>query len=464
MTQDDEKKLLYRRITQRSPSVVLARMKVHGFWPKDEPLPQDPAGEAAERAAVEKEIAEIQKRWAEVKDPGKALHAERIRRWEASKKRRAERKAERLRAEDERRAQWAVERHGRLVHLGEGVSGALSREDALGDLDRLRSLDLPVLRTGAEVASAMGITLSRLRWLTFHRRGATLVHYHRYDIPKKTGGRRHISAPKPALDGAQRYILENILHKIPSEPAAHGFLPGRSIVTNATEHVASAVVVNLDVKDFFPSFTFRRVKGLFQKRLGYGEAVATVLALLCTEPPRVPARFEGRRLWIALGERSLPQGACTSPAITNLLCRRLDRRLSGLASAMGFAYTRYADDLTFSGDDGAAVGKLLAIVRGVLRQEGLAENGEKTRIMRHGRRQEVTGVVVNEKLGVTREERRRLRAILHNCAKNGLARENRGAHPRFADHLKGKVSFVTMVDPERGKPLVEALDRALAAG
>src|SRR5207237_9566311 len=189
------------------------------------------------------------------------------------------------------------------------------------------------------------------------------------------------SAPKPALAQAQRWVFEHILSKLEVEPPAHGFVRGRSIVSNAAPHVGKAVVVNLDLKEFFPSITFRRVKGLFQA-FGYSEHVATVLALLCTEPPRVQAELDGKVYHVALGDRVLPQGACTSPAITNALCRRLDRRLRGLAARHGFAYTRYADDLTFSGDNTTAVGKLLKSVRGIVQAEGFTEHPRKTRVMR----------------------------------------------------------------------------------
>src|SRR5205814_542248 len=145
------------------------------------------------------------------------------------------------------------------------------------------------------------------------------------------------------------------------------------------------------------------VKGLFHA-LGYGEHVATILALLCTEPPRVPVELDGKTYHVSLGTRVLPQGACTSPAITNALCRRLDRRLDGLARKHGFAYTRYADDLTFSGDTPAAIDRLRRDAERIIRDEGFRVNAKKTRIMRRGRRQTVTGVVVNDVLGLPRQE------------------------------------------------------------
>lgn len=257
-------------------------------------------------------------------------------------------------------------------------------------------------------------------------------------------------------------MLEHVLARLPIEPEAHGFVPSRSILTNAAPHVGQRVVVNLDLKDFFPTLTFRRVKGLFAS-LGYSEHVATVLALLTTEPPRVRAELDGKVWGVALGERVLPQGACTSPAITNLVCRTLDRRLRRLAARHGFTYTRYADDLTFSGADRRKVGRLLKSARSILADEGFVEHPDKTHVMGRRRRQEVTGLTVNDKLALDRAARRRLRATLHNAAKHGLASQNRDAHPDFAAHLTGLVSYACMVEPDRAPVWRELLARALEA-
>src|SRR5581483_3202783 len=155
-----------------------------------------------------------------------------------------------------------------------------------------------------------------------------------------------------------------------------------------------------------------------------------------------------------------PQGACTSPAITNALCRRLDRPLSGLARRHRFAYTRYADDLTFSGDKPGAVGRLLRSARAIVVSEGFIDHPSTTRVMRKGARHEVTGVTVNQRVTISREERKRLRAVLHNCARKGLESQNREHHPDFAAHLKGRVDFACMVDPTLGPALRAALDAA----
>lgn len=455
----DEKSKLYRQVVRVDEWLVVERMRVHGFWPDGEGPPGDPPDEAAERARVEAKLAELRKANVVTENPEKALEAERKRRWEESKARRKEAKEKREAERKARREAWAARKKSAVVHVGLGVSAGL--EKATSDAEALTRRGLPVLHASAEVAALLGVTLPVLRWLTYHRRSVTLVHYHRYGIPKKTGGIRNISAPKRVLAGAQEKVLAGILAKIAPEPQAHGFVPGRSILTNAAPHAGRKVVFNLDLRDFFPTITFRRVKGLF-KAFGYSEHAATVLALLCTEPTRAKAELDGKVFHVALGERFLPQGACTSPAITNLLCRRLDKRLAGLAGKAGFTYTRYADDLTFSGDAPKEVGRLLRAIRAVLAKEGFIEHPQKTRVMRRGSRQEVTGLTVNDRPAVPREVVRTLRAILHNAERRGLAAQNRDNHPDFAAHLRGRVAYVSMVDPERGEALRAALDRVLA--
>jgi RNA-directed DNA polymerase len=457
---DDEKSKLLRQLASASSFLVLDRMRLHGFWPKGEGLPPDPPDEASARTAILAEIQNLHREGAGAGLQGieRALREERLRRWEESKARRAKAKALRQAREAERRAAWRTAKAQTIVHVGTGYSEGL--EDTQSNEAALRAYGLPVLHTAADVAASAGISLPKLRWLTFHRRGSALVHYHRYSIPKKTGGMRAISAPKAALADLQLWVLSRILEKLPLEAEAHGFVRGRSILTNAAPHVQKRIVVNVDLKDFFPTVTFRRVKGYF-RRLGYSEHVATLLALICTEPPRVPVAFNRKTLYVAIGERVLPQGACTSPMLTNLLCRRLDRRLAGLAKGTGFSYSRYADDLTFSADREDRTAQLMRGIRSIVEDEGFVEHPSKTKVMRRGRRQEVTGLTVNDKLGVSRTEVRTLRALLHNATTLGLASQNRKGHPNFEAHLRGRIAFIAMVDAERGAALRAQLNRVL---
>jgi retron-type reverse transcriptase len=452
---DDEKAKLFKRLYSASLHAVLERMRVHGFWPTGVDLPAPPPEATKERARIAQELAELQSLSGAVADPQAALRQERVRRWQASKARRATNRAAVLAKLKAAREAYAAYRKTTIVHAGVGVSARL--QDVGGDASRLLTRGLPVIQSAPELAQALSLSLSRLRWLTFHRRAAVLVHYHRFGITKKTGGVRNISAPKPELARAQRWVLDHVLSKLTTEAEAHGFVPGRSVVTNALPHVGRQVVINVDLKDFFPTITFRRVRGLFEK-LGYNGQVATLLALLCTEPPRVPAEVDGQLYYVALSARRLPQGACTSPAITNAICRKLDRRLAGLAKRHHAGFTRYADDLTFSFDEQAAVGPLLKSVRTIVSLEGFTEHEDKTRVMRQGRRQEVTGVSVNTRLSVPRDEWRELRAILHNAKKHGLESQNRAQHPHFAAYLRGRIAWVHMVDPARAAKLKAAFD------
>ncbi len=350
-----------------------------------------------------------------------------------------------------------------ILFLGRGVSGRLG--DRAGDRAKLESLGLPVLFTPAELAEALGLTVPRLRWLAFHTEAATRVHYVSFTVPKRSGGTRTLSAPHRTLAAAQRWILEKIVNRLPVEPPAHGFLQGRSILTNALPHGGKSVVVNLDLENFFPSITFPRVRSVFQ-RLGYSPAVATVLALLGTECPRRVAEYDGVTYHVAVGPRGLPQGACTSPGLSNQVARRLDRRLGGLATKLGLTYTRYADDLTFSGDadlDGR-VGYLLARVRHLAEDEGFTVNEKKTRVQRRNAAQTVTGLVVNDRPGVARGEVRRLRAILHRARHEGLAKQNLEGRPDFLAWLEGKIAYVGMARPEAGAKLRAELQKILREG
>ncbi|HEX7896381.1 MAG TPA: reverse transcriptase family protein [Planctomycetota bacterium] len=359
-------------------------------------------------------------------------------------------KAAKKREAEARRAKHAAEVAQRkatdILYLGRGVSGSLGERTS--DAAKLRTLGLPLLSAPGDVAAAMGLPIPKLRWLAFHAEASTSSHYVRFKIPKKSGGEREIAAPMPELAAAQQWILANVLSKVPTTAFAHGFVPGKSTKTNAQPHVKRAVVVNMDLKDFFPTIVFPRVKGLFRS-LGYSPAVSTVFALLATEAPRREVEYDGRRWHVALGPRALPQGACTSPALSNLAARSLDRRYAGLAAKLGWTYTRYADDLTFSGDtlipkgqkDPRSVAWLLARTRHVAEDEGFTMNEKKIRVQRRNTAQVVTGIVVNEKTSVPRAERRRIRAMAHRAKTKGGVDLN---------VLHGWLAYIAMVDPERG--------------
>ncbi len=346
-------------------------------------------------------------------------------------------------------------RQSDIVFLGRGVSKGLA--DRRSNVEKLQANSFPILSNPAEVARGLGLTVSKLRWLAFHSEASTTSHYITFCVPKKSGGVRQLAAPHRMMSAAQYWILENILNKLPVHDAAHGFVIGRSTVTNAEPHVGADVVVNADLSDFFSSITFYRVQGVFRS-MGYSPAVATVLGLLCTECPRQKVDYAGETYHAAIGPRSLPQGACTSPAISNLISRRLDSRLNGIALKLKWNYTRYADDITFSasGEHAEKTGYVLARIRHICQDEGFAVNEKKTRILRGNTAQSVTGIVVNDRPGVPRRTVRRLRAILHRARFEGLERQNRDNHPHFESWLQGMIAYVNMVNPDQGRPLAEA--------
>ncbi|MCM2372356.1 reverse transcriptase family protein [Aporhodopirellula aestuarii] len=349
-------------------------------------------------------------------------------------------------------------------YLGDGVSYELSQRET--DQERLSAAGLPMLLTPEQLAGAIGFSARRLRWLAYHRDAQASCHYVHFRVPKKNGGTRSLAAPRPQIAACCRWIDHEILRLIPPHPAAHGFVLRRSTVTAAEPHVGQDVIVNMDLSDFFPTITFPRVRGWFAS-LGYSRQVATVLALLCTESPRTPVDVNtsdiggqsSPRLWLATGSRQLPQGACTSPAISNLVCRSMDRRLTGLCEKLGWKYTRYADDLSFSTSEKgeSQIGYLIHRVSGIVRDERFAINDSKTRIQRRNNRQSVTGLVVNDRVNVPRETVRRLRAILHHAKTEGLAAQNRDGHDDFYGWLTGMIGYVRAVDPVKGERLQSQL-------
>lgn len=354
---------------------------------------------------------------------------------------------------------WKAYKSKHLVHLGEGVYFNDTDDFDLLDLpdaeERASENGVPKLDTPKDLAEALGLSIPHLRWLAFHRDAASRVHYTRFFIAKKDGTKRAIWAPMKKLKEAQRTILREIVERLPVHGAVHGFLAGRSTLTNAEHHTNSDIVVEIDLKDFFPTVTLARVKGVFRKA-GYRDQIATLLALLCTEAPREVVERDGKTWFLALGPRCLPQGAPTSPALTNALCLRMDRRLSGLARKLGWRYTRYADDLTFSRPAGAAgkprTGLLIGGVGRIVEAEGFTVHPDKTHVARAGARQQVTGLVVNGEQDprVPRRTRRQLRAALHNATQGKALREGESL-----DTLHGLASYVHMANPDEGRKLLD---------
>ena len=330
----------------------------------------------------------------------------------------------------------------------------------------------PVVDDLGILSAGLGLSIEHLDWYAdrraMNRRApdAALRHY-RY----RWAGGRLIEAPKWRLRELQRRLLADILGRIPVHHAAHGFVPGRSAATFAAAHCGQPLVVRVDLLAFFSTVTAGRVYGML-RTAGYPEPVAHALTGLCTTRTpaailsRAPAGLVERSARLAaLRAGHLPQGAPTSPALANLCAFRLDRRLVGLAEAFGLAYHRYADDLAFSGDlPRRRVPDLLAGIGAVVRDAGFRVHPAKTRVRGRGDRQLLAGLVVNQRPAAPRDEYDRLRAILHNAARTGLAAQNRAGHPAFAAHLVGRIDWVGQGSPHRAAKLRALLAAALASG
>jgi hypothetical protein len=352
---------------------------------------------------------------------------------------------------------------------GRSVSAFLE-PPAFAPIEPFAALPIPAFATPGALAAWLDLSAEQLDWLSDERRGhrrawePALQHYHYAVIRKRSGSSRLIEAPKPRLKSIQRRILHGILNAVPVHEAAHGFVVGRSCLTGAQIHGGETIVATFDLSQFFSSIGLPRVHGLF-RCLGYPWAVARRLTGLCTTITpadlfrRIPGLDDHQQALCRMPH--LPQGAPTSPALANLLAWPLDRRLSKLAAAAGANYTRYADDLAFSGDAALArgLGRLGATIETIVREEGFDLNPAKTRFMPRSRSQRVTGVVVNDHCNVERGEFDRLKAILHNCARTGPSGQNRADVPDFRRHLDGRVAWVEQVNPERGAKLRALFDR-----
>jgi retron-type reverse transcriptase len=344
-----------------------------------------------------------------------------------------------------------------------------SPPSAMGDIH------LPAIPTEGALAHWLGVSMGRMLWLADaagrnakHREGPLRAYRYCW-VAKANGLQRLLEIPKSPLKQIQRKILAEILNKVPVHPAAHGFCPGRSIVTNAGVHCGKHIVVRYDLADFFPSVSATRVFRIF-RTLGYPERVARLLTGFCSSTvpfdvlqsrpgsDSTEANYQGR---VQLTSRHLPQGAPTSPAIANLAAFRLDRRLSRLAERLSADYTRYADDLTLSGteDFGRHIKRISRLVDVIVREEGFRLNVAKTRTMRRSQRQIVAGVIVNATLNTTRSSFDRLKAILTNCIRTGPEKQNREKLDDFRAHLSGRIAHAASINPVRGRKLWMLFDR-----
>jgi hypothetical protein len=301
-----------------------------------------------------------------------------------------------------------------------------------------------------DVAALLKTTAKQLRFLLYVR--PEHARYTNFTIKKRRGGRRLLKAPKDELKAIQRRLADFLQDRVDMRKPAHGFVRERSIVTNAILHVHHRVVFNIDLKDFFPTINFGRVRGLFMADpFKATPAIATILAQICCH------------------EGSLPQGAPTSPVVSNLICSRLDAQLQRLAREHSCVYTRYADDITFSKRKGGFPAEVATAdisneigpgkaLREIITSNGFLIHPDKVRIFRNTDRQTVTGLTVNSRVNVPRKFIRDVRAIICDWRKRGLPAAEATHHEKFYRRpsklggppplpriLEGKLNFLKMV-------------------
>lgn len=337
--------------------------------------------------------------------------------------------------------------------------------------EHLTTLPVPRLPTRRDLADWLGLSEPELDWFAgIDRRyvsdqGDKLNHY-RYEWRQRRGGPpRLLEKPKSRLKALQRKIQRGILHRVPLHDNAHGFRRHRSCLSGALPHVAKDVLLRMDLQDFFNTVSRARVEGVF-RMIGYPERVASSLAGLCTHRTALAACDDTiKTLPMTTRQRlkdwHLPQGAPSSPALANLCAWRLDTRLSGLADRLGLSYTRYADDLAFSGAMALYRKRdfIEPLIGAIAQEEGFRINFRKTHWMRASQRQQFCGIIVNRHPNLPRRTYDQLKALLHNCIRFGPDSQNHGQHPDFRRHLEGRVSQVMQLNPGRGARLKAMLHR-----
>lgn len=457
------------------------KMIEYGFWPKNIPTPYERQENESEENYAERkkmmsnfneiidQISDLFKTKSKINDKLQELRKEykgledieKIRKelakqmMQESIKKRQVRKEQRELEKKGRSEAWQKKKKEEIVFVGKGYSSMLSKFEL--DEKKIKSLGLPIVKSSQELAKLLEIDYKELRFLAYHRDVVKIDHYIRYKIPKRNGGLRSIAAPKRILKKAQRAILDKFLSKIEVSNYAHGFLEKRSVVTSAKEHPNKPyLLINMDIKDFFPSITYERIRGMFLS-FGYSGHISTLLAMICTYCERVPVDVEREVKYVATTKRILPQGSPASPMITNIICRRLDKRLNGLANKFGFIYTRYADDLSFSTNSTIKenVGRFCGMIYQIIEDEDFKINKEKNRFLRENNQQKITGIVINSlEIGVPRHWIKRFRAAIYNAKK---VKENDGEIIKEVLYeLSGMASWIKSVNPKRYEKILNS--------
>lgn len=255
--------------------------------------------------------------------------------------------------------------------------------------------------------------------------------YYNFEIPKRSGGTRQISAPYPVLLNAQRWIYNNILIHIKINDHAKGFIKSTSIVDNAKVHLNYNYILKMDIEDFFPSIKKNRVMSIF-RNLGYTKKISYYLSTLCCL------------------DECLPQGAVTSPCISNIIAKRMDARINGLSKRFNLNYSRYADDFTLSGN--YLPPKIIEYISSIANHEGFLINKKKTNLIGPGKQKIITGISISSgTLKIPKKKKREIRQCIHYIITNGLLEHQKHINsydPIYLERILGYLFFWLSVEPD----------------
>ncbi len=311
------------------------------------------------------------------------------------------------------------------------------KQEYLNRIEILKSKNSLVILNTFHFSNLVGIKWRILKNMINN----TDKYYYNFDISKKSGGKRTINVPNTSLDLCQRFIKEKILDNIKIHPSAHGFVNNKSIITNAKIHLNNEMILNIDLKNFFPSISRKKVYYIFNKMCGYDNNLSHCLTNL------------------VMYNNGLPQGACTSPIISNIVSFKLDLRLKKLSEKLNLHYSRYADDITFSGEKSVINDRLLSIVKKIIYECGYTINDKKTRFESSYGRQEVTGLIVNNgKVAIPKRYLKKIRQDLYYIKKFGIEehkKRNNIYNSFYQEHIKGQIMFVYSVDRHKGLSLLD---------
>lgn len=331
--------------------------------------------------------------------------------------------------------------------------------ETLAYAEQLEAKNLPVIFSTSHLSMLMGIELHTMNYILKNRRSQ----YKNYEIKKRKGGTRQISSPHATLKNIQQWINKNILQVIPIHEEAYGFCQKKSIVDNAQKHISSDYIFNVDLLKFFDTITEERVFGIFQS-FGYHPNLAVDLAKLCTSYLNQDyvdsfdnvCRDKFKKI---VNKAVLPQGAPTSPTLSNIIARRLDKRLLGYALNNNLQYSRYADDITFSGIGEKSL--KMSVISKIIQEEGFEINKSKIRYFgKSSNKHMVTGLIVSDKIRIPKKFKKEVERHLYFCIKYGVESHIKSLEERtgykkgyFNEWIKGKICFINMVEPQEGEKL-----------